>query len=360
MPIDQPTNSEMVTVSETVTASCDAVGGEDVAASKSPTPVAGTGFATLASRISQWTTNLLLTATILLVAVLLGGRLTQMWKPMPAVAQPDSIPFAFLEDRSAPVQLRFGNTRHTMTRRNVAGSRQTVLDQLCDACADSARHAGPRSAPATQSEQDLVSRLGKSAAIRTIDPSTHVYRLDAALPIFVAVRNGPADQSQKAAGDSVSTARVVTWGVVAPGLEGGWNIYTFSPLPRTEGLPADKAVTETQAERFVPIPLPPAADHLLSITSADGAAVMAFRGTDGPDRWAQFFDDWLDSRDGQTVIPWQTSEQHWSARYRRIRLDGAELIDIQIRRSSNEAATPGATPQWYGIVTQSFTEAGNK
>ncbi len=163
-------------------------------------------FATVARKVSGWTTNLLATGLILVVALGLGRQLIGWWRIEPDEVMPmlpADGPGLGDADASAPATLEFGDSPYAIERRSVRGDRAEALGQLLISCRQAAAQSDPPLAPPGDAEQQLLETvqhlqpLVRSGEVRFYGP-------DAGFPLLIAVAPAQSSGQHELPPDSLS------------------------------------------------------------------------------------------------------------------------------------------------------------
>jgi hypothetical protein len=301
------------------------------------------GYASVARRVSGWTTNLLATAIVVLIALLFGRQLIALWRapePFPSVRAENQL--AAFDDPLTPLQLEFGNSPMVLHRQPFLGDLDEALQQLCQACAEQLKQL-PRPASKTVSaaEASLLARVTKRPPLKLVWPDGALYQLDDSLPVVVGTKLVAGDPRAGSVGNL--TERVVTWGIAVPGADEGWTLYAF-------GTQGDDVQSESAADNAVSVPLPPGAERILSIRWPGGGCVTAFSGAGEAEHWEQFFDKWFEARSAERTIAWC---RHGDSRYARYSLpQGARILSVDIQFSPITSGEPAAPNRWRGMTTE--------
>jgi hypothetical protein len=292
--------------------------------SREPRSSAPSGFALLASRISSWTSKLILTGVILVAGLGFGRQVLRWWAaddpermPAPAMSAGDR---DGLGDEMLEHVLQFGDSPWSIRRQLVSGSlaeASALLRRRCRAATESA--TTPEGPPTDQERTFLASLEGMQP--RQQEPGKWaMYQLDELVPMVVGVR-ARRNSSTLSGGSDIAQddRRVVTWGLAVPASEGNWTLYTFVGATPTVGAgPGGE-----------PIPLPDGCRRTMSMRVAGGSGIVAFRGAGSPRPWKEFFDRHFENLDWKADGGWQRTGSLWSRRYAESNAAGAAAVEVQ-------------------------------
>jgi hypothetical protein len=332
--------------------------GPPTAKSAEPAPTTGPpetvakpapGFGQLGRRITDWTSKLVLSGVVFVVALGFGRQVLQWWaeEPVPATAAGPSRSGVSEESASGPSSLaasnqytlQFGGSGWKVRTRSFSATADAVTERLAAFCASGEYPAAP-SRPAAEAERALLAGLDESATPRWKSGGLKVYTVEEAMPMAVAVR-GP--KSMASGGTRLSASetaaadvqRVVGWAMAVPQGPSAWTAYLF------EASPAAGNGEKPEAAR---LPLPEEARQTMAVAAPEGVQMLAFRGTGGTvtlRRWRAFFDRALAKygfRPGPqgpaahvAAAPGDgTGQERWACRYR----PGSDRPEAQAARSS--------------------------
>lgn len=256
-------------------------------------------FATLARRISAWTSRLLVSALILVGGIVFGRHLVRLWQtdempPIPAMAPGPGV-------LNEPVDLRFGSSAGQIRRQAIEGDEATARKSLRKLCRETVATAQGPVGPTGRHEQELLDMLATNEPVEQQPGQWRLYELNQALPMTVAVRLIPSDPRMVAQ----PGVRVVIWGIAAPLAEGRWVAYAFSVV----------SDTRQSAGASFEVSLPPGGTRVLHVTSLRGEQILTFTGSAASHDWRDFYDHWFASRAWRARQSWREQLGGWSARY---------------------------------------------
>jgi len=293
----------------------------------------------LARQISGWTTNCLLTAMLLVVALVVGRVVLHWWRA-PAATGPGVIAAAdSLGDPSAPHVLEFGNQAWSIERHEFSGTAPGVQSALQEACRAVIAVAWPRGDSADASEREMLKRLAKEKPIAEKLGQWRLYQWGEERSVLIGTRK-PAGRTDAGTILDETTFRVVIWGIAVPVAANRWTLYLFRAGGDGGG---------GEGQRSTDIPLPPGGRRLVAIRAAARGSITAFSVADGNDARG-FYDRWFAEHGWTAVAAWRPSATGWNARYD-LRSDGSEsAVDVRLGIDSQGS--------WSGLVMVSQLERG--
>ncbi len=288
---------------------------------------------------TRWACKLLLTAVILLGAILFGSELINLWRPLPEVIPTPSSSLSVIDDLSAPLQLSFGTSPHSISKQQVTCSMEQAIQQLRSSLLHSAATAPMPLTPPETTERELLQKLQGTGAAADTTPDVSVHQINEHLPFLVGVRSevqGQYDDSSP----KTDTRRVVSWAMATPAGGSTWNLYTFSRHPEA----SDK---EEQART---VAMPPEAEPLLRIQSPNGSSLLTFKGTGNFESPMVFYDEYFSGRKWERAMDWQLSPTGSIVRYQKVTHGTLETVNIQFHRKQLAEDSEEETLSWWGIV----------
>lgn len=275
----------------------------DTPSGRSPSPKS---FALLAKRLSNWTTNSIVTVLVLVLGLGVGRQVIRWWKLDTPNASPAGAPLNLgdgLGDPGRPHEIRFGNSAWRMRREMVTGSREQAVAGLRSNCRAVAQVECGSVGGVTPGEQRLLQSLRKRTPLDREDGKWAVYEVDEHFPMVVGVRE-PGGPQVPTVGQNVAQtgARVVTWGLAVPVSHKAWTLYTFHPATSFSGGSPEFG-------------LPPKGSVVLSLEVEGGGRLTAVRGTMQVAAWKSFYDRWFQTRGWTAAEGWHQVGSIWSRCY---------------------------------------------
>lgn len=272
----------------------------DVPAGSPPSP---NSFALLAKRLSNWTTNSIVTVLVLVLGLGVGRQVIRWW----TLAAPDTsgaqAPINLgegLGDPGRPHEIRFGNSAWRVRRETVTGSREQAVAGLRSSCRAATQIGTAPMVGAAQGEQRLLDSLRKRKPLDQERGKWAVYDLDDHFPMVVGVRE-PEGPQVPTLGQNVAQmgSRVVTWGLAVPMSQGAWTLYTFHQTTAFSG----------ESTEFG---LPPNGTIVLALEVEGGGVLTAIRGPAQVGVWKSFYDQWFEARGWTAAEGWRQVGLTWS------------------------------------------------
>jgi hypothetical protein len=280
---------------------------------------APTTFRTIAKRIGNLATNLLVTGVILIVGIAFAREVISWWRgdsisnaapPIAAVAG-DRVP-----DVSAERQLlEFGDFPFVLNRQEFVGDVTQVLEQLRAACRTAIDSSQPLTHDFGPAEQRMLRVAMRLAPVEEQANRWSIHQIVAPLPMVVGVRSFDPQVAYP-------HLRVVTWGLAVPDAtpagerQTAWTLFTTS---------SDSAAATTP-ERWS-WPAPPGGQRTLLLRIDRGGVIVGYAGVGVVESWTKFYDDLFAESPPQSKDDWQVDFGSWRRRFTRA---GMETVDIVI------------------------------
>ena len=292
------------------------------------------GFARIAKQISRWTVNLVATAAVLLLMLVLGQQLSEYWHNAAAPASLPKTASKSPTDHLKPPSLEntatvdFGSGQLSMLQSHVAGDRAAAVSELGRLCRVAAQNpVATIAAGAPQpAESRLLSLLASEKPAERLDESTELFEMPGAVPMAVVTKIATATAVAGAPQAKVAAPRrrVVMWGIALRTSQRAWVVYAFHPPSRRAGSGRSAFDSPTNG------PLPQGAEPLLSVQRG-GSSLAAFRASATTDTtvWREFYDRWARTAGYSISQPWTDSGGVWRVRLRRAKDATVEQVDIQ-------------------------------
>jgi hypothetical protein len=312
---------------------------------------AGKSFGQVASRVSAWTSKLLLSGIVLVAGLAFGVQVLSWWResPQPSNAASSVATLPTIEgplnDLAAGHSIQFGNQPWQITRRSLAGSQEDATKQLTECAAELLASTQLPANPPSPAERQFLELAAHERPARVLPDGSRLFALDSrgVLPMVVGVRDPAAsslDSAQPAkpafSGAAAASAkptgtvpsqptiaspygRVVTWGMAVPRSEQAWTMYVFV----CRGKAADAL------QLSIDMRLPPRAERVMATVASDGSAMVSFNGpANAATAWKDFWDHWADERSWQAQFAWRESGRRWNRSWTVAGPKDANVVDI--------------------------------
>ncbi len=142
----------------------------------------------LARRISRWTTNALLTAMLLVIALGFGRQVLHWWhdetSPRRALPEIGTVPNGAAETQI----LAFGDQNWSIRRQEYSGPVGAVPAALVQFCRSVIADVPPRGDTADAAEQDVLKRLAADKPIAEEPSKWRLYQWSEGVPIVIGTR----------------------------------------------------------------------------------------------------------------------------------------------------------------------------
>jgi hypothetical protein len=311
-------------------------------------PTQPPSFAVIARRITGWTTNLLATGILAVLALVVGKQLIAWWQvesvgssgPHPAAAVP-------LADIGAggPLELGFGHMPYQIQCRNVRGNAQAATDALVAICRELATENSAVFPDFGSAEAGLLKLAARATPVARGPGEIEVFASSEGMPLVVVSSAATGGSDAMPGGTQVAPQlgagqrRVVTWGLAASAAEGEWNLYVAHASrrsQRTTSHDADRSPARTSQDGGSPgavsrdtVPIPPGSQRSLAMWDAHGGGLSAFAGNGRAEDWVAFYSAWFGQQPWIVSQPWRHFGGCWHARYERAGSSGRETVDVQ-------------------------------
>jgi len=272
-------------------------------------PSAPGGFGLLARRIWDWTSKLLVSASILTGGLAVGRQMIAWWRVDRAGAGSDasSLLPGPLGARGQAHDLLFGDGAWGLRRLSIAGDSARATSALAQACREMMGRAGLAQKPASAAEQALLARLSEAKPIDEQIGKWRLYALPGGFPLVAGVCQVASEPESGGPIVAASAWRVVTYGIAVPLAEADWAGYVFHP----QGHSAEPSQLSGE------LTIPPGSHRILAMHAQDGPSLAAFRGQGPVESWMGYYDGWFTKRGWQQAQPWRQNQGTWRTGYAR-------------------------------------------
>ena len=297
------------------------------------------GYGPVARRVARRTTDLLAIALVLIAGLGLGRQLIGWWSE-PETPAPIMEPATGLRSET-PLTLEFGDSAFALERTPVAGSRETALARLVDACAAIAASPTAQLGPPTPPTPAEVRLIAAAAALEPVREDPDRWRIQVVDgPVIMAAalsqsseRSDPTLEPGDSRTNESQSPGVLCWGLAFPADESRWVLYTFRPAAES----TSSAVPEIAAC------LPRGSRQVLSAVDAAGDRFTMFEGPGPLDAWQRSITACLETAGYHESTRSQLTTSGWTARFEPSGTQHLPAIEIYITPSESNTLT--------GIVT---------
>ena len=259
----QPANHPEVP-DPTKTISTDGVGSVD-------TPCqSGDSFLSLGKSITGWTSNLLATAIIIVIASTLGSQLVSSWIREDSFS--NLAEFTINQPWSAlqACSLEFGDSPFQLTREKLTGAESEVVLFLQTRCREALEDDAQPVSAMGERESWMINHSADQTPIEQIEGKWRIFlgpKLEESrpLPIALGIRDDCLSSPSGSHASAQPESRLVVWALAIPNETGDWTTFVAraSTLSRSHG-----------SDRF----LPSDANRTMSMTNPDGHSLIGFSG----------------------------------------------------------------------------------
>lgn len=283
-----------------------------------PTPVSPGPAPSLAKRLANWGTNLLVTGVIVIAGLALGREVTSWWHADATTSAIHESVADVVGNGSVDPELQLlevGEFPHLVTRREIVGDERLVLAELRESCRRALAEPRDLTGDVGPAELRMLRGLDSLQPTERVSGRGNIYQLERPLPMAAAVR----ESAEQVADGS---RRVVSWGLAfpagspSPDSKATWTLFTFAL--------GQEAAAETDA--WMMLPSAPLAQRTLSLRTIDGGTLVGFRGAGEPRDWIDFYDRWFQRQGWQADAPWRGPSGTWQRRYTLAGVATADLL----------------------------------
>lgn len=321
-----------------------------------------TGYAATGKRITNWTTNLLATAVVIMIALVAGSHLVSTFGSL--TRETEDLPFADELTNTWPAlescALQFGDSNIELQRDAFKGNREEVIDFLQAKCQNVLMHSIAPADEIGEQESKLLNELLKSNSLQSVQQSPGEWRIfhvdkspaESPLPLVVGIRDNVPSQSHNDTSEDASQtcSRLAVWGMALP--DGSSQNDTTTATGDNDQTPHDRRspsvetngqwtsfvgriVDDNELSQLKNNLIPDTARRTLAITGPNGSTLIGFSGGK-PNPTKQFFDQLASDHSWNTTQAWRQTGDSWSARYE-LPLDSPVLgIQVQLHVNHNQ------------------------
>jgi len=320
-----------------------------------------TGFATVSKRMRGWSSNLIASGLVLVIALTFGKQMLGWWRtagqdspteisntdlsntdaserggkgdvPTAPTVTPGSRSLGLLGNKH---QMQFNPAAGNLGRVSWTGNAASAMTQLgkeavkAMSSLESTIDSAPRaSISLTPAQQRLLKDLRERTPVATTPGGGKIYELPGPLPLVVGIQAGK--NSEEAISPHPS---VVFWGLAAPikSSENSaikrWTLFTYTPNHQTT---LTNHNNEVGAGSYLPpLSLPNYMQISMSITAVDEVSMLGLHGPAPLHRWRSYFETALPDAGYEPEGEWRESARMESRRFIK-RGDVQKFCDVQL------------------------------
>ena len=287
----------------------------------------------LGQKVSEWTSNFLGTAVVVLVAIVFGSYLVSSWQ---FDDQPPSVTVAEVVGAWPQLEkcsLEFGDSTVQLEREKFLGTKNEVLEKLTLECRKALQLKASPTAPVGKAERAMIERMDGEQAVAQVAGEWRIYFVaelpgSGQFPQVIGIRDDCANPSLKS--EKVATAetdwpssRLVTWGVAMPVEKESWTTYVSKASTGSSQLGVQGSLVPTDAKRT------------LGMWDPNRASVVGFSGGSLADAKLYYL-ALAEKNDWKIVSQWHQSGNNWNASFASNAESKLEGIQVRLHVNHNQ------------------------
>lgn len=284
----------------------------------------------LAKSISGWTSNLVVSAIVVVIALTFGSQLVSSW--VPGKSQSKSTGFDIRQSWPTlqACSLQFGDLPFQLTREIVEGSESEVSLFLQSRCQEELENHIQPVGKIGQQESRLIRNSVDREPVGQAEGKWRIFlgpKLDRSqpLPIAIGIRDNCQSSSVTATNAGKFESRLVVWAMAMPAEDNRWTTFVAqaSTLDSTLGL-----------DQF----LPWNARRTISMVDPAGGSMIGFLGGEFESAIA-YYKTMAEERNWKLEIERATDPNSWSARILPTKESKISGLQVQLTLDHNENLT---------------------
>ena len=304
------------------------------------------GYAKTGKLITAWTSNLLATAVVIMIALVAGKHLVSSFGTFTQESN-DSPLSAELVDAWPTLEscaLQFGNSNLELQRDSLTGSREQVVDFLRSKCREILEQKNLAVVEQGREESKLINELLTTGSVEPVEQNPGHWRIfeienaevNSPLPLVIGIHDNGS-------GETGSTdSRLAVWGMALPSSPEKDKLDELNDPQKPEddgqlgpiGIEnwtsfVGRTAAPTTLNQLKNDLIPETSQRTLSIAGVNGGSLIGFKGGE-LDQTTDFFDRLASNRSWKTTQPWQKSAGSVSARYELPKESPAQAVQVQL------------------------------
>lgn len=290
----------------------------------------GTSFSGLGKNITSWTSNLLATAIIVVIALTFGSQLVSSW--VPRKSKPEASEFTALQSWPTlhACSLEFGDSPFQLTRETFDGADSDVISFLQIRCREELESNAPPVGQIGEHEATLIKNSANRLPIEQIAGKWRIFlgpKLGElrALPIALGIRDDCISSSKSKTKDESLQSRLVVWALAMPAENGQWTTFVAKASTLNSLLGLEKL-------------LPDNSKRTLAMTDPAGGSIIGFSGGEFDEAIA-YYQNMAKNQDWKLETDQAQTRHSWSARISPDQDSQIKGIQVQLTLDHNENLT---------------------
>ncbi len=319
------------------------------------------GYASVGTKITNWTSNFLATAVVLIIALTVGTQLISSfrWEDEGGLSRTANTELIQAWPVLESCALEFGDLPFQLERESARCDRERVVALLQDKCRQALEQdaipVGPMTTKETAAIQSLIQK-SHTVPIEERKGKWRIFHIETTdgqlnIPLVVGVRdnvdlkNGTPNESDMMGLNS----RLVVWGLGMPSESGlaSETIPTTDIQSKNSSAEADsdrvvhnwttfvarsapESPAHTGRRKLVPLNF----DRTLAIANENGTSMIGFKGPEA-NQAISFYNQLAVSENWEVAVPWCQTSGHWSAQFKPPRESPLQGIQVQLHVKHN-------------------------
>ncbi len=261
-------------------------------------------YSSLAASITRWTSNLLASAVVIVIALTFGSQLVALWVSKDAQSGPGE----FVISQSWPTlqscSLEFGDLPFQLTRETFSGAESDVVLLLQARCRKALENGARPVGKMGERESDMISRSASRTPVEHLDGKWRILLVpklegSSPVPIAVGIRDDCPSTLIAPTNSNRIESRLVVWGLAIEAEPDRWTTYVATAASLDSSLGLDSL-------------LPGTAKRTLAMTQRSGGSLIGFSGGD-LDSAITYYKEMARNLDWKLKVDTARPNQMWSA-----------------------------------------------
>lgn len=319
------------------------------------------GYSNVAKKITAWTSNLLATAVVIMIALAVGSQLVSSYRPDESASGSLNSEIVSAWPELESCALEFGDSSLQLQRETMRGSSSDALTSLQTQCRSALENGTVVSSEPGQREMNLLANVVNAEDAQPIEVSPGKWRIfrvssgkddELEFPMVVGVRDDVEVVDEVSA-----NTRVAVWGLAMPRFtsepDASDATTETNSKTATKGTSNEKGASKAVVEAhewttFVAVPAPESEANIfksnlipkrfkrtLAIANPNGGSLIGFAG-DSRLEAIRFYDSKALSEGWEVSSAWKQNQDTWSARFKLPEESPFEGIQVQLHVNHNE------------------------
>lgn len=282
------------------------------------------GYTGLGTRINNWTSNIISTAIVIVIAVVGGAQLASSWS-VPKQKTPELLKLADAWPSLEHCSLEFGTSAIQLAHQTFMGDEAATRAFLVSLCKQTMLDGAEAAGPVGKRESVLLAHSKNRSPIEQSEGHWRVFAGGessevSVLPMAFGIRDNLKPDDSVARSGSETTSRLAVWAIAVPGqITDNWTTLVGTASTHGQDLGVEGQMIPADSQRTMSI-------------SDQGGSIIGFQGGEIRDAFT-YYDNLAQSQAWKIKQPWHRTGETWTSTF--IPKTKSVVAGIHVRLNAN-------------------------